>query len=546
MKFARLLAAGAMFAFLAACGDDESSFAPRDDNSSSSIEEESSSAGKSSSSIEEESSSSGKSSSSIEEESSSAGKSSSRLSSSVTPQSSSSETNESSSSVPTSYAQAEVKPLGTYDCSKYKCVTTEYLNQEFLESGKYGEFLDERDGQVYKTIQIGDQVWMAQNLNFNALLSSCYKDSIEKCEKFGRRYTWISAMDTARVFTTNAKGCGYDRICDPDMILPAQGVCPEGWHIPSSKEWTDLVEFVTGWSSSLSLTMLKSKKGWDTTGIGGNYKSNDTLGFSAIATHDEGQSVHFWTSTEKGRTKAYARYIWYNGGTPSTEYDKNEAYVSVRCIKGYAQKDTTWTKNSYAVVPSGTYDCTKYKCITTEYLNQEFLVSGKYGEVLDERDGHVYKTIQIGKQVWMAQNLNYKIIREGTYCYNNVQDSCDAMGGLYYWDDAKRVCPVRWHLATKDDWSNLLDYVGDVKSLLSQNEEDGTDSYGFSARNSADILRGSFSSNSNMLWTSTLARKDSSCAYRMGLGKYNSGLSDAPINYAYPIRCIENDPADPD
>ena len=64
--------------------------------------------------------------------------------------------------VPKSYAEAKVMPSGTYDCTKYKCVTTEYLNQEFLETGKYGEILDERDGQVYKTAQIGEQIWMAQ------------------------------------------------------------------------------------------------------------------------------------------------------------------------------------------------------------------------------------------------------------------------------------------------------------------------------------------------------------------------------------------------
>ena len=74
--------------------------------------------------------------------------------------------------VPKSYAEAKVMPSGTYACSKYKCFTTEYLNQDFLEAGKYGEILDERDGQVYKTIEICDeenencQIWMAQNLNY--------------------------------------------------------------------------------------------------------------------------------------------------------------------------------------------------------------------------------------------------------------------------------------------------------------------------------------------------------------------------------------------
>ena len=155
--------------------------------------------------------------------------------------------------------------------------------------------------------------------------------------------------------------------------------------------------------------------------------------------------------------------------------------------RGYAQKDTVWRENSYAVVPSGTYDCAKYKCVTTEYLNQEFLESGEYGEVLDERDGQVYKTIQIGNQVWMAQNLNYKTAySDSGYCYNDVQDSCDAKGRLYTWEHGRRLCPVRWHVASKADWNELLDFVGDVELLFSQIEKKGTDPYGFSARSSGE------------------------------------------------------------
>ena len=305
----------------------------------------------------------------------------------------------------------KIEPSGTYDCSKYNCVTTEFLNQELLEAGKYGEFLDERDGHVYKTIQIGSQVWMAQNLNFDALLSSCYNDSVEYCEKFGRLYTWMSAVDTARVFTTNAKGCGYDRYCDPDIILPAQGVCPEGWHIPSSEEW-DVLSVAVGESpSTTSLNVLRSKESWNR--IGKVYHASDAYGFSAVATRGledlsgGGISTFFWNSSVEDIEFAGIRYIVDNQTGWNKRIDKNAA-GSVRCIKGYAQKDTVWRENSYAVVPSGTYDCTKYKCVTTEYLNQEFLESGKYGEVLDERDGQVYKTIQIGNQVWMAQNLNYE------------------------------------------------------------------------------------------------------------------------------------------
>lgn len=483
-------------------------------------------------------------------------------SSSSTNSSSSRSDKTSSSSVLDSREDVEIMPSGTYDCSKYKCITTEFLNQDFLEAGKYGEFLDKRDGQVYKTIQIGDQVWMAQNLNFNALMSSCYNDSTEYCEKYGRLYTWMSAMDTARVFTTNAKGCGNERLCDPALILPAQGVCPEGWHIPSSEELGTLIKAVG--ENRTSRNELQSKEGWCR--VGGYYGGEDEFGFSAVATthfsegcgEDGGRITFFWSSSDVSYEHAKTIYIAYNRANRSSDLEPKKNANAVRCVKGYAQKDTSWKENSYAVVPSGTYDCTKYKCVTTEYLNQEFLESGKYGEVLDERDGHVYKTIRIGDQVWMAQNLNYESVQvwmnpdpnhisfesDSGYCYNDVQDSCDAMGRLYSWAHGRHLCPVRWRVASGADWEKLLDFVGDEKSLFSQSVENGTDPYGFSARISAEGNGDGYSmrSGSTAFWTST--NDNGRYAYRMDLN--GVGLHTGVAGFKYPVRCIENDPADPD
>ena len=404
-------------------------------------------------------------------------------SSSSTKSSSSKKTDGSSSSGTTDSSRdsgdVKIAPSGTYDCSRYKCVTTEYLNPDLLESGKYGEFLDERDGQVYRTIQIGNQVWMAQNLNFDAIQSSCYHDSLEYCETNGRLYTWSGAMDTARVFTTNAKGCGYDRLCDPEIIYPAQGVCPEGWHVPSQMEWRILDSTLK--SKYSSFESLKSRIGWK--------NGSDPFGFSAIKLENESYT-RFWAAEEGGGysyERAEIRFISESGDV--VDPPKN-AKVNLRCIMGLAQKDTTWTENSYKVMPSGTYDCSKYDCITTEYLNQEMLEAGKYGEVLDERDGHVYKTIQIGNQVWMAQNLNYDrnegnyVEIDGSYCYEEEPDSCTTMGRLYTWLLARRVCPIRWHLPTNEEWQELFDFVGDTHKLLSEKHPYGTfvDEYGFSAR----------------------------------------------------------------
>jgi uncharacterized protein (TIGR02145 family) len=114
-----------------------------------------------------------------------------------------------------------------------------------------------------------------------------------------------------------------------------------------------------------------------------------------------------------------------------------------------------------------------------------------YGSFTDSRDGKAYKTVKIGSQRWMAENLNYKPLAGNSWSYDNNESNCDKWGTLYDWNTAKAACPSGWHLPTKAEWNTLVtaaggrDIAGDKLKAKNGWEEttfNGTDNFGFTAR----------------------------------------------------------------
>ncbi len=86
------------------------------------------------------------------------------------------------------------------------------------------------------------------------------------------------------------------------------------------------------------------------------------------------------------------------------------------------------------------------------------------GTFTDSRDGKTYKTVKIGTQTWMAENLAYKA-SSGCSAYNNDQNNVATYGYLYTWEAAKTVCPAGWHLPTDAEWTTLTDYLYNFSTL---------------------------------------------------------------------------------
>ncbi|MDY6332654.1 MAG: fibrobacter succinogenes major paralogous domain-containing protein [Fibrobacter sp.] len=198
-----------------------------------------------------------------------------------------------------------------------------------------GTMTDSRDGLTYKTVTIGTQTWMAENLNYETENSYCYKDNASNCSKYGRLYIWAAAMDSVGTWSTNGKGCGYGTTCSP--TYPVRGICPEGWHLPTKADFETLFTAVGG--KSIAAQKLKSTTGWTTyRGI----TNEDAFAFSALPAgfrlddgyfSSEGYDAFFWSSTEYGSDFAYYVGLGYNDGDASLGSSYKSYGFSVRCLK---------------------------------------------------------------------------------------------------------------------------------------------------------------------------------------------------------------------
>ncbi len=214
-------------------------------------------------------------------------------------------------------------------------------------NGLYAEMgVTDYDGNHYKTIIIGNQVWMAENLkvihypngdpiplvadntawgnlgNNNTGDAYCYYNN-DANSIYGALYTYAAAI-----------GANWKK-----GLVKNQGVCPNGWHLPSDAEWTELENYISSNGHSETVgTALKSKSGWNS-----NSNGTDNYGFNALpggyryyndgSFYNVGKYGGWWSSTKEGSSGAYYRDLFYFSSNISKNVVNKLSGFSVRCVK---------------------------------------------------------------------------------------------------------------------------------------------------------------------------------------------------------------------
>lgn len=355
------------------------------------------------------------------------------------------------------------------------------------------EYVEDCEGHKYPVAYIGSQRWMGENLRCSTYdtkseragtklikwessdsataaphyyderfgLVSAQNITFDVQYKFGYHYTWAAAMGYSEQ-EAMSKENGFSE--------SRQGICPNGWHIPSFEEIEEMLGFVSDNSKKPNFNALKSEIGWNTGGSD-NYK------FSLLP------SGMFFSDTH---IKNVNSYFWYNKRNIDEEAS----------VFGYeTSRDSLW---SYRTKMS---DGSSVRCIkNTEYVT--------------DCQGHKYPTVSIGNQVWMAENLQCtkydtksekagKVLAtsdsatyapyyaDGRYVTTEYSEKLtneqrQHLGLLYNWAAAmgytesqarsqtdnysgrrQGICPNGWHLPNRADWNTLAESIGGESKVFS-------------------------------------------------------------------------------
>ena len=188
----------------------------------------------------------------------------------------------------------------------------------------------------YRTVPIGTQTWMAENLDYTVAGSKCYNNDPANCNEYGQLYNWATAM--------NLPSSCNSSTCSGQIQSPHRGICPSGWHIPSNADWDKLYRYADGTSGTSSPydsptagKYLKATSGWNNNGNG-----TDAHGFSALpggygysdgSFGNVGDYGNWWSASENSSYGAYYRYMYYDYDYAHWDNNYKDFLFSVRCVQ---------------------------------------------------------------------------------------------------------------------------------------------------------------------------------------------------------------------
>ena len=319
--------------------------------------------------------------------------------------------------------------------------TDEYgtARSDTLSFYTYGHFKDDRDNTDYYTIKIGDQTWMAENLKYTgdgASLGTTTSDSEPyyyyprgdeaNVATYGYLYNWSAAMNGANSSSANPSG--------------VQGICPNGWHLPSDAEWTQLTNALGGTANAGSQLAGRADL-WPNRGLiassyfgmsgfvalpAGNYSAN----YSGVY-GDFGTYAYFWSITEIDSNSASNRAISYAGANIQRLYAVKYGGFSIRCLKG----TTIYV-----------YDTVNYCGDQYTFGTQTLTVTGDYEETFNlgtDKDSIVYLHLMMYPEL----TATISSFSNGCHGANNGFVEVSATGGSgsysYLWNDPEQQTTAR-------------------------------------------------------------------------------------------------------
>ncbi len=415
--------------------------------------------------------------------------------------------------------------------------------------------MTDQQGNVYQTVKIGNQWWMAENLKVTH-----YRNG-DPIPNVTDNTEWSNLSSGAyAAFDNDGRNVGkYGYLYNWHAVNDARNIAPVGWRVPTDEEWQTLIEFLGG--RRVAGGKMKQAGGvyWNHPNAGA---TNDS-GFTALpgGRRDHrglfdhlGRVASFWSSTEHSRHRAWHMRLSHNNANATLIDNPKGLGCSIRLVKDtqpqptltaieispslkdqpivgagkslqitltavysdQSRQDAT-AASTWSVSPSaaGRIDANGIYRASSSFTGQVMVEAGYRGRTvgviliavpevgtMTDIDGNVYRTVRIGNQWWMADNLRVtrypdgspirhetdqylwadpQILRDwqGLYsAYDNDEKNAQVYGYLYNLSAARSIAPEGWRLPTDGDWKTLERHLGMSSSEANKDGPRGTNEGG--------------------------------------------------------------------